>query len=346
MTLFKLSFRNACRQAGDYLVYFVTVVMVTALMYAFNGLIFSEEIRALSRLLKSMPVVIVFASIVVVGIMSWLVSYTTKFILTRRSRELGTYILVGLENRQVARLFFLENLVVGGFAFVLGILSGNILFQVLRAVILALFDIPYHFMYSFSVQAAGLTFIYFLLIYSIAQLKGRRRIRSMKIYDLIYFERQNEKAVIEKSGRRKAVFVVSVLLGAIGAVLLMAGGLLFGILGAVCIILFLYGFFAGFSSAIPAWFEKHGERKYRGQNLLVFRTLSAKIAEMGVVMATIALLFTATLISEGSGLTIQRMLQNRMALLACFDIIISTGNPEAEESTDSVSITGVMKKIS
>ena len=336
MTLFKLSFRNACRQAGDYLVYFVTVVMVTALMYAFNGLIFSEEIRALSRLLKSMPVVIVFASIVVVGIMSWLVSYTTKFILTRRSRELGTYILVGLENRQVARLFFLENLVVGGFAFVLGILSGNILFQVLRAVILALFDIPYHFMYSFSVQAAGLTFIYFLLIYSIAQLKGRRRIRSMKIYDLIYFERQNEKAVIEKSGRRKAVFVVSVLLGAIGAVLLMAGGLLFGILGAVCIILFLYGFFAGFSSAIPAWFEKHGERKYRGQNLLVFRTLSAKIAEMGVVMATIALLFTATLISEGSGLTIQRMLQNRMALLACFDIIISTGNPEAEEFTDSV----------
>lgn len=336
VTLFKLSFRNACRQAGDYLVYFVTVVMVTALMYAFNGLIFSEEIQTLSQMLRSMPAIIVFASIVVVGIMSWLVSYTTKFILTRRSRELGTYILVGLENRQVARLFFLENLAVGGFAFVLGILSGNILFQILRAVILALFDIPYHFIFSFSLRAVGLTLLYFMPVYLFAQLKGRKRIRSMKIYDLIYFERQNENAVIGKSSRRKGVFAVSVVLGVAGTVLLLVGGLLFGIVGSACIIVFLYGFFASFSSAIPAWFEKHGERKYRGQNLLVFRTLSAKIAEMGVVMATIALLFTATLILEGSGLTIQKLFQNRIAFLACFDVIISAGNPEAEEFTDSV----------
>ena len=33
----------------------------------------------------------------------------TGFMLLRRSRELGTYLLIGLENRQVARLFFLEN---------------------------------------------------------------------------------------------------------------------------------------------------------------------------------------------------------------------------------------------
>ena len=44
VTLYKLSWRNARRQARDYLVYFVTIVMAAALIYAFNGLVFSREI--------------------------------------------------------------------------------------------------------------------------------------------------------------------------------------------------------------------------------------------------------------------------------------------------------------
>ena len=43
MTLRDLSWRNARRQARDYLVYFVTIVIATALMYAFNGLVFSRD---------------------------------------------------------------------------------------------------------------------------------------------------------------------------------------------------------------------------------------------------------------------------------------------------------------
>ncbi len=323
MTLSKLSLRNARRQAGDYLVYFVTVVMVAALMYAFNGLIFSDEIKELSLQVAQLSVMIVMISIVVVCIIGWLVSYTTNFMLTRRSRELGIYILTGLENRQVARLFFMENLVVGGFALIPGLLLGNLIFQFLRAIVLALFGSPYHFAFSFSIKAVGLTLFYFIAIYLLAQRKSRKRIWKMKICDLIYFDRQNEDAVIRKqSGRRKA-FAASIVLGVTGTLLIMFGGLLFGMIGAAFIILFLYGFFASFASGVPAWFEQHPAKKYQGQNLLVFRTLSAKLATMGVVMATIALLFTATLISEGTGMIFRAMFVNRTAPLACFDLIVS-----------------------
>ena len=97
MTLSKLSWRNAQRQARDYLVYFVTVVMAAALIYAFNGLVFSQEIAALSTQMRNLPLMIVLASLAVVAVVGWLVSYTTGFMLTRRSRELGTYLLIGLE---------------------------------------------------------------------------------------------------------------------------------------------------------------------------------------------------------------------------------------------------------
>ena len=332
MTLSKLSLRNAKRQTGDYLVYFVTVTITAALLYACNGLIFSPEILKLSTLMKSLPVTIVLASIVVVCIMGWLVQYTTGFMFTKRSREFGTYILIGLENRQVALLFFLENLIVGAFALLFGILLGNLVFQALRAILLALFGIPYTFAFTFSFRAVALTLFYFVLIYLSAQLRSRRRIRSMKIYDLIYFDRLNENAALAKSGRRKKIFSASIVFGVAGTLLLLTRSLPTGILGAACIIVFLYGFFLSFSSGVPAWFDRRPGRKYQGQTLLIFRTLSAKLNTMGIVMATIALLFTAVLISQGTGLVFGAIFESRQTAETCFDIFIGTDTPEQDGS--------------
>lgn len=344
MTLSKLSLRNAKRQAGDYLVYFFTVVMVAALIYAFNGLIFSAEVQSLSKQMAQVPMMIVLASIVVVCIISWLVSYTTNFMLTRRSREFGLYVLIGLENRQVARLFFWENLIVGGCALVLGIFLGNFLFQVLRAIIFTLFGTPYYFSFFFSVKAIGLTFIYFVLIYLFAQLKSRRRIRRMKICDLIYFDRQNEDAVIKTSSRRRKIFAASIIIGILGTFLLMMGGMLFGIIGAGCIIAFLYGFFLSFASGVPAFFDKYPARKYQNQNLLVFRMLTSKLAAMGIIMATIALLFTACIISEGTGMIFRSILQNRAKPNSCFDLILSAN--DGREETFKVCQNYILNNIS
>ncbi len=327
MTLSKLSLRNAKRQTSDYLVYFVTVIITAALLYAFNGLIFSPEILKLSTLMRSLPVTIVLASIVVVCIMGWLVQYTTSFMFTKRSREFGTYILIGLENKQVARLFFLENLIVGVFALLLGILLGNLVFQALRAILLALFGITYTFAFTFSFRAVGLTLVYFTCIYLFAQYRSRRKIHSMKIYDLIYYDRLNENAALAKSGRRIRIFTVSIIFGIIGTLLLLTRSLPTGILGSACIIVFLYGFFLSFSSGVPAWFDRRPRRKYEGQTLLIFRTLSAKLNTMGIVMATIALLFTAVLISQGSGLIFSAIFESRQTAETCFDIFIGTETP-------------------
>lgn len=323
MTYFKLSLRNARRQARDYLVYFFTIVMVAALIYSFSGLIFSREILDLSRQMQSLPLMIVMAGAVVIVIIGWLVSYTINFMLGQRGREFGLYVLIGLENRQVAQLFFLENIIVGGCALALGVLLGNLLYQSLRAIILTLFGETYHFSFSFSMRAMGLTLVCFGLIYLLAQLRSRRRIRAMKICDLLSLHKQNEDAAIRTGKKRRRVFAVSLALGVVGTLLLTIGDLALGVVGAGCIIAFLYCFFLSFASGVPAYFEKRPWKKYQGQNLLVFRTLTAKLATMGVVMATIALLFTATLISEGCGLIFYGLFYGRARENSCFDIMIS-----------------------
>ena len=329
MTLSELSLRNAKRQARDYLVYFVTVVMAAALLYSFNGLVFSQEIITLSKGISVLPLMIVLASVVVVCVFGWLVAYATRFMLLRRGRELGLYLLIGLENRQLARLFFLENLAVGGCALVLGTALGGLFYQAFRAIVLALFGLPYAFSFGFSLPALGLTVLYFALIYLFALRRSRKYIRRANIHDLIYVDRANEGMVIQTGNVRRWMFSFSIVLGVAGTCLLMAGGAIFGITGAGCVIAFLFGFFLSFASGVPAFFDRRPARKYRGQSLLVFRTLTAKLATMGVLMATISMIFTATLISEGAGLVFRGLFAGRAAENACFDLYIGSAGDGA-----------------
>ena len=151
----------------------------------------------------------------------------------------------------------------------------------LRALVLALFGVTYHFAFAFSGKTVGLTLVYFAAIYLLALGRSRRKIRRMKIHDLLYLDRQNEGVVIQQRRRRQGTFVLSLVLGVAGALLLMAGGLVLGLIGGVCIVLFSFGFFVSFASGVPAFFARRPGLKYRGQTLLVFRTLTAKLATMG-----------------------------------------------------------------
>ena len=332
VTLSKLSLRNARRQAKDYLVYFVTVVMAAALLYSFNALTFSQEIKTLSKSMEMLPVMIALATVVVVCVFGWLVAYATKFMLLRRGRELGTYLLIGLENRQVARLFFLENLAVGGCALLMGLGLGGLLYQAFRAMALALFKLPYTFSFGFSLPALGLTAVCFALIYLFALRRSRRYIRKAKIHDLIYADRLNEGVVIQTGKKRRWIFGASILLGAVGTCLMMVSNALVAAVGAGCLILFLFGFFLSFASGVPAFFDKRPARKYKRQNLLVFRTLTAKLATMGVLMATISMIFTATLISEGAGLVFRGLFLGRAAEDTCFDLYIGMEGADRDYS--------------
>lgn len=338
VTYFKLSMRNARRQARDYLVYFVTMVLAAALLYAFNGLVFSQEIQTLSRSLSNFRLMLVLASLVVVCIFGWLVAYATKFMLLRRGRELGTYLLIGLENNQVARMFFMENLAVGGCALVLGTTLGGLFYQALCAIVLALFSLPYRFSYGFSLPALGLTLIYFTFIYLFALSRSRKYIRRANIHDLIYSDQVNEDAVIQTGRGRRTMFVFSIVLGIIGTALLITPVPILAVIGGGCVIFALFAFFLSFASGVPDFFDKRPARKYQGQNLLIFRILTARLATMGMVMAIISLIFTATIISEGSGMMFRGLFASRAAESGCFDLYLSTEDdtPLSEDYFDYV----------
>lgn len=135
--------RNAKNSAKDYVIYLITVIFSLSLVYAFNLIVFSEEIIALSSGMNALSFIVVCLSVIVVLVVGWLIHYMARFMLERRSREFGTYMLLGVPGKTITSIFIRENLIMGAVAFVGAILLGTALYQVLFLIIIRLFHASY-----------------------------------------------------------------------------------------------------------------------------------------------------------------------------------------------------------
>ena len=110
--LVKLAWGNARRAARDFSVYFLTLVFAVCLLYSF--LASSDYLLALSltdaqraSFAKAGEVLVAFAVLIDV-IFCFLLGYANAFLLRRRKREFGLYLLLGLRPRQVAGVLLAE----------------------------------------------------------------------------------------------------------------------------------------------------------------------------------------------------------------------------------------------
>ncbi|MCI6738065.1 MAG: ABC transporter permease, partial [Intestinibacter sp.] len=163
--LSKLAFRNAKRSIRDYIVYLITVILSFSLIFAFNLIVFSEEVQNLSSIMKNFKIAVIVVSVIVVFVIGWLINYTMKFMFSKRSKEFGTYMMLGIEKKDIMKMFLVENILLGMFAFVISILVGYIFSNLLIAVIMNIFELPFQVNFVFSWQPFVLSISYFVAIY-------------------------------------------------------------------------------------------------------------------------------------------------------------------------------------
>ena len=275
----KLSIRNAKRQSKDYLLYFITLTCTVSFMYAFNSMIFSDIVKAFPSI-GVLPCMITVASLLIVLIMGWMIGYMTKYILKKRSRELCIYMISGIPNHSIGRLIFYENSLIGIFAFVFGILIGTLFSQLLETIISSMFGMAYVLRFRFSLNAAVLTCLYFGAMVLLAIRKNNKWISRVTPYDLLYYERQNEKRLLHNGGSATILFLVCVLTGCMGIFLMCTEPLGNGydvLMGVVCLVLFLTGFFLSVPDFLIMRFGNREKWKYEKNRLVLFRRFTEKI---------------------------------------------------------------------
>lgn len=323
MMFWKLSLRNAKRQYRDYSLYFVTLSCSVSFMYAFNALIFSRSVKALSEL-EILPYMVVATSLLIIFVLSWIVRYMTNYMLKRRSKELSIYMVCGIPNRTISKLMFRENLMIGGIAFVLGLPAGVLLSQLLEATLRNVFKLEYTINFRFSIWAVGLTLIYFSVMFLYSLKKSGKRIQKTKLYDLLYYDRQNEKSLLRGSVSAIGMFLLSIAFCGAGLLFLGIQPLGSGydiLVGMALLVLFLIGFFLSVSAFLVVRFEKSSAWKYKKDRLVTFRAFTSKVQSMSMSMSILSVLFMLAIIFCGIGIAASTI-ANRNIELNAFDIMI------------------------
>lgn len=348
----KLSVRNAKRQAKDYIIYFITVIISVALMFSFNSIAVSEDISELSTYMKDFGKAILGISVIIIFVMAWLINYTMKFMLEKRSKEFGTYQILGIEKKDISNMFTLENILIGSLAFVLWVGAGLFLNQFLTSIIMNLFNQPYQIQIVFDIKAVGLTALYFFGIFVLVLLNCRRKIKKTKVYNLLYADKKNENNVIKKSKGNIIVFITSLVLLLLAYFINdrefsnmsnMTGRNIF--IALVMLIIGIYLFYISISSFIVKRYLQNKSRKYKKSNMFLYRNLTSKINTMSITMGTIALMFTFILVGGNVALLMNNMLNNEIEMGYPFEITMSSLDKDFSIYKDYINKNAKVKEM-
>lgn len=106
MTSCKLILRNVRKNMRDYLVYFLTLMISVSMFYAFNSLsdqaAFSDLGATKALLYEQLDRLIGLLSVAIAVVLAFLIVYANQFLLKRRKKELGIYMMSGMKKGRIS----------------------------------------------------------------------------------------------------------------------------------------------------------------------------------------------------------------------------------------------------
>lgn len=328
--LSKLAFRNVKRSVKDYIIYLITIILAFSFMFSFNLLGTSKEVLELSDTMNNFTLVMYFVNTFIVISVCFLINYTTKFMFEKRSKEFGTYLLLGIKKKRISRMFLLENIILGLLSILISVPIGYIFGIFMSFIVTRMFELENIVSISLNFKSIILLFGYFILIYFIVLFLARHRIKKIKIYDLLYLEKKNEEKSFKKKKTRNIIFLLSIIIGII-ALYLFAGEFHYGkeplfstiFLSIILIIISIFGITITLSDLILNIVLKRKSLKYSNDNLFVARTFSSKIKTMSFTIGVLTTLITFALVSLNLSSLFKALFDYQLDLSAPYDISIN-----------------------
>ena len=195
----KLAVRNVHRQMQSYMIYFVTVALSIALLFAVNNLSYSDRMQTLSEMstdIRSMFTMVTVLSCLVTALV---LSYATGFMLKLRRREFGLYLTLGMTRQNIQTLFVCETGLLTGLALLAGMGMGLVVFQLLAALFVSILEIPFR-VSSYSVQGVVLTVTVSVGLFLLSTFASIRYLRKVTVSELL------KEETVQKSERHPVLW--------------------------------------------------------------------------------------------------------------------------------------------
>ena len=339
--LFKLSFKNIKKSIKDYTIYFLTLVLGVAIFYMFNSLDGQQAMLQVSssqkEIIKLMIQLLGMISVFVAVVLGLLIVYANNFLINRRKKEFGIYMILGMSKRQISKIILLETVFIGIISLVIGLVIGVFASQFMSILVAKMFQADMsEFQFVFSENACIKTCIYFTVMYFAVMFFNTLTVSRYKLINLLNAQKKNQKVKIKNPFISVLIFIIgSCILGyaywkvtgdahSISTEEKILQPILMGIIGTIAIFWSLSGF-------ILQVIQKHKETYLKGTNMFILRQINNKINTMVISMSVICLMLFMTISVLSASLSLRNTMQKDLMEMTPVDLnLYKTANlPES-----------------
>lgn len=191
MTLFEFAWKNISRDKRNYFYYFINCVFSVFVFFLFSVLSFHPALEVIDTH-SSMGMILAVGEAVSIAFSICFISYSMRCFLKNRSRQLGLITLLGASKKQLNRLVFMENMLVGILSIITGILFGIVFSRFFLDIANHLIGVS-DFTFYFPLQAMLLTASVMGLVFFCITYFTPKFIRKKEVVKLLKADAKDDK---------------------------------------------------------------------------------------------------------------------------------------------------------
>ena len=334
MTTIKLSFRNIKKSFKDYAIYFFTLILGVAIFYVFNSIesqtVLLDITESTYDIIDTLSNMLSGASVFVAFILGFLIIYASRFLMKRRNKEFGIYMLLGMSKRKISMILFFETILIGIISLAVGLGLGVALSQLMSMLVANMFEADMtRYEFIFSSNACIKTLIYFGIMYVIVMLFNVINVGKCKLIDLIQTSKKSETVKMKNPMLCTIVFILSVIAlgyaywlvtGGVNETVQTPDGIIKPIIIGAVATFFLFWSLSGLMLKIVMGMKN---LYVKGLNTFTLRQVSSKINTTVFSMTIICLMLFVTICVLSSALSLKASMTANLNELAPADIQLS-----------------------
>ena len=318
MNTWKLAFTNMKKSISDYVVYFITLILGVAIFYVFNAIGDQALVNELTdsgyEIIEIMMSLLTGASVGVAMVLGFLIIYANNFLIRRRKKEFGIYLLLGMGKKQVSKILFYETLIAGLISLAIGLCVGILGSQFLSFLVGNFFDADLSaYQFRFSLMAALKTVLSFVIMNLVVLLFHAATITKYQLVDLLHAGKKPETNIVSGSVPNLVFFLLSAV--ALGYAYYRVGFcakqinfnemvrlILIGIVANMVLFRSLAGFLMEVVKRCKGFY-------FKNLNAFVLRQFCAGLRSSSITMGIICLMLFATILSFVIGFSMANQFQ-------------------------------------
>ncbi len=299
----KLMRNNIKKMVKDYQIYVVTLTVSAALFFAFISLsspsnkIIADGLKYSKELFSET----INTTIYIISLIFFvLVNYVNNHMLKRRSKEFSIYMILGMEQKDIAFSYFIETLEIGIASVVVGTLFGTVLSGVLTSIVLVATEGNFQYRLKVYPDVFVKTLLFFLVVFFIVGIFNSKKLVKQKLIDLI-----NTEKISEGHLKRKKSYLISLFISIFSFIVVSITINKYLSVGSdymdnippvisnryqtIIAIMLIIGIFSGYyaTSYIIGLFQKKSIKyKYRRLNVVFINNLFARISSNTKIAAS------------------------------------------------------------